>query len=532
MNKLTQLALFSLIFTAFAAAQTPKTFTYCLEASPAALNPQIATDGATLDVGQALYNRLIDFEKGTTNLIPSLAERWEISEDGKSYTFFLRRGVAFHTNKIFTPSRELNADDVIFSINRQLDPNNPYNKIAGGNYEFFYGMNMQNIIKNVEKIDDYTLKINLTAPNAPFLANLAMDFMAIFSAEYAEQLLRDGTPEKLDLEPIGTGPFQFYSYQKDANVRFTAFENYWQGKAKIERLVFSITPDASVRLAKLEKNECQAMPYPNPADLPQLKANPNVQLLEKSGLNIGYITFNLRKAPFDNLKVRQALNYAVNKDEILTSVYQGSATKAKNPMPATVWGYNNEVEGYDYNPEKAKQLLKEAGFENGFETELWAMPVSRPYNPNARRMAEMIQQDWQKIGVKAKIVSYEWGEYLKRMGKGEHTSGMIGWTGDNGDPDNFLNALLSCNAVEQGSNYAGFCDKEFDQLVSDAAKLSDQNKRSAYYQKAQAIFNAQAPWLPIAHSTVYFPVRKEVKGYVASPFVAHNFYGVEVEKIQ
>lgn len=518
----------TLAFSANAYAEI-KTFTYCLESSPAALNPQIATDGATLDVGQAVYNRLIDFEKGTTNLIPSLAERWEISEDGKTYTFFLRQNVKFHSNKDFTPSRPFNADDVLFSINRQLDPNNPYHKISGGNYEFFLGMDMQNIIEKVEKLDDYTVKISLKQPNAPFLANLAMDFAAMFSAEYADKMLAAGTPEKIDLEPIGTGPFQFYSYQKDANVRFTAFDDYWQGKAKLDRLVFSITPDASVRLAKLEKNECQAMPYPNPADIGSLKNNENVQLLEKSGMNIGYITFNLRKAPFDNQKVRQALNYAVNKDEILTSVYQGSGIKAKNPMPSTIWGYNDDVADYDYNPEKAKALLKEAGFENGFETEIWAMPVSRPYNPNARRMAEMVQEDWRKIGVEAKIVSYEWGEYLKRMAAGEHTTGMMGWTGDNGDPDNFLNTLLSCNAVEQGSNYSGFCNKEYDQLVTEAAQISDQSKRAELYKKAQIIVKEQAAWLPIAHSTVYFPVRKEVKGYVVSPFMAHNFYGVELD---
>lgn len=531
MKKLTQLTFFSLASLAVVniAYASPKTFTYCLESSPAALNPQIATDGATLDVGQAVYNRLVDFEAGSTNLIPSLAESWDISEDGKSYTFYLRQGVKFHKNKLFTPSRDFNADDVIFSINRQFDKANPYNGISGGNYEFFYGMNMQNIIKNVTKIDDYIVKIELTAPNAPFLANLAMDFMAIFSAEYAEKMLAQKTPEKVDLNPIGTGAFEFYDYQKDANVRFTAFNDYWQGKAKIDRLVFSITTDASVRLAKLEKNECQAMPYPNPADLPTIKANKDIQLLETSGLNIGYITFNTRKAPFNNQKVRQALNYAVNKDEILTSVYQGSAIKAKNPMPNTIWGYNDEVQDYEFNPEKAQQLLKEAGLEDGFETEIWAMPVSRPYNPNARRMAEMVQEDWKQIGVNAKIVSFEWGEYLKRMAAGEHTTGMMGWTGDNGDPDNFLNALLSCNAVEQGSNYAGFCDNAFDQLITKAAEMSDVNKRSELYKKAQVIAKEQAIWLPIAHSTVYFPIRKEVTGYTLSPFLAHNFYGVDLK---
>ncbi|AUI66203.1 MULTISPECIES: ABC transporter substrate-binding protein [Glaesserella] len=511
-------------------ANDNKTFTYCIESSPAYLNPQIGTDGATLDVGQAIYNRLVDFEAGTTNLIPSLAERWDISVDGKSYTFYLRKGVKFHSNKMFTPSRDFNADDVLFSINRQFDPNNPYFNVSGGSYEFFFGMDMQNIIDKVEKVDDYTVKINLKKPNAPFLANLAMDFAAIFSAEYADAMLKAGTPEKVDTAPIGTGAFQFHSYQKDANVRFTAFNDYWQGKAKIDRLVFAVTPDATVRLAKLQHNECQAMPYPNPADVKTLQTDPNITVLEKAGMNIGYITLNQRKAPFDNQKVRQALNYAVNKAAILESVYQGAGSVAKNPMPPTIWGYNEEIKDYDYNPEKAKALLKEAGFENGFETELWAMPVARPYNPNARRMAEMIQADWEKVGIKTKIVSYEWGEYLKRMADGEHSAGMMGWTGDNGDPDNFLNTLLSCNAVKQGSNYAGFCNNEYDKLVTEAAQISDKEKRTALYRQAQQIAKDQAVWLPIAHSTVYFPIRKEIKGYVQSPFMAHNFYTVEFVK--
>ncbi|HDR0713631.1 TPA: ABC transporter substrate-binding protein, partial [Pasteurella multocida] len=436
----------------------------------------------------------------------------------------------FHSNKDFKPTRDFNADDVVFSFNRQLDPNHPYHKVSGGSYEYFIGMDMQNIIDKVEKVDDYTVKISLKVPNAPFLANLAMDFASIYSAQYADAMAKAKTPEKLDSAPIGTGPFEFVSYQKDSAVRYKAFENYWQGKAKIDRLVFSITPDASVRYAKLQKGECHAAPYPNPADIAKLKADSNITLLTKPGLNVGYLNFNVQKAPFDNVKVRQALNYAVNKDAIIESVYQGAGQVAKNPIPPTMWSYNDEVKDYAYDPEKAKALLKEAGFENGFETDLWAMPVSRPYNPNARRMAELVQADWEKVGVKAKIVSYEWGEYLKRMRAGDHQTGMMGWTGDNGDPDNFLNTLLSCAAVESGSNYANFCHKEFNDLVTKAAQVTDPAERTALYQQAQLVFKEQAPWITIAHSTTYFPVRKEVKGYVIDPFGLHNFYAVELEK--
>ncbi|HDR1026417.1 ABC transporter substrate-binding protein [Pasteurella multocida] len=532
MKKLTKLSLAVLAMTSTAAfAAAPKTFVYCSEASPSYLSPVLGTDGATIDAsGQAMFNGLTTFERGTTNVIPALAEKWDVSEDGKTYVFHLRKGVKFHSNKDFKPTRDFNADDVVFSFNRQLDPNHPYHKVSGGSYEYFIGMDMQNIIDKVEKVDDYTVKISLKVPNAPFLANLAMDFASIYSAQYADAMAKAKTPEKLDSAPIGTGPFEFVSYQKDSAVRYKAFENYWQGKAKIDRLVFSITPDASVRYAKLQKGECHAAPYPNPADIAKLKADSNITLLTKPGLNVGYLNFNVQKAPFDNVKVRQALNYAVNKDAIIESVYQGAGQIAKNPIPPTMWSYNDEVKDYAYDPEKAKALLKEAGFENGFETDLWAMPVSRPYNPNARRMAELVQADWEKVGVKAKIVSYEWGEYLKRMRAGDHQTGMMGWTGDNGDPDNFLNTLLSCAAVESGSNYANFCHKEFNDLVTKAAQVTDPAERTALYQQAQLVFKEQAPWITIAHSTTYFPVRKEVKGYVIDPFGLHNFYAVELEK--
>ncbi|HDX0984050.1 TPA: ABC transporter substrate-binding protein [Pasteurella multocida] len=532
MKKLTKLSLAVLAMTSTAAfAAAPKTFVYCSEASPSYLSPVLGTDGATIDAsGQAMFNGLTTFERGTTNVIPALAEKWDVSEDGKTYVFHLRKGVKFHSNKDFKPTRDFNADDVVFSFNRQLDPNHPYHKVSGGSYEYFIGMDMQNIIDKVEKVDDYTVKISLKVPNAPFLANLAMDFASIYSAQYADAMAKAKTPEKLDSAPIGTGPFEFVSYQKDSAVRYKAFENYWQGKAKIDRLVFSITPDASVRYAKLQKGECHAAPYPNPADIAKLKADSNITLLTKPGLNVGYLNFNVQKAPFDNVKVRQALNYAVNKDAIIESVYQGAGQVAKNPIPPTMWSYNDEVKDYAYDPEKAKALLKEAGFENGFETDLWAMPVSRPYNPNARRMAELVQADWEKVGVKAKIVSYEWGEYLKRMRAGDHQTGMMGWTGDNGDPDNFLNTLLSCAAVESGSNYANFCHKEFNDLVTKAAQVTDSAERTAFYQQAQLVFKEQAPWITIAHSTTYFPVRKEVKGYVIDPFGLHNFYAVELEK--
>ena len=520
-----------LLAMTIAASVQSKTLVYCSEASPEGFNPQLFTSGTTNDASAfPIYNRLVEFKLGTTDLRPGVAEKWDVSEDGKTYTFHLRKGVKWHTTKNFKPTRDLNADDVIFSFDRQMNKQNPYHNVSGGSYEYFEGMGFPVLIKEVKKVDDYTVQIVLNRPEAPFLADLAMSFSSILSKEYADAMLKAGTPEKLDLNPVGTGPFQLVQYQKDSRILYKAFKDYWGDKAKVDRLVFSITPDASVRYAKLQKNECQIMPYPNPADIEGMKKDKNITMMEQPGLNVGYLSFNVEKPPLDNVKVRQALTWAVNKEAIIKAVYQGAGQTAKNLIPPTMWSYNDDVKDYSYDPEKAKQLLKEAGMEKGFTIDLWAMPVQSPYNPNARRMAEMIQADWAKIGVKAKIVSYEWGEYLKRAKDGEHQTVMMGWTGDNGDPDNFFATLFSCAAAKDGSNYSRWCYKPFEDLIQTARASDNHDKRIELYKQAQVVMHDQAPALIIAHSTVYEPVRKEVKGYVVDPLGNHHFDQVSLDE--
>jgi dipeptide transport system substrate-binding protein len=519
-----------LIALTVAASVQAKTLVYCSEGSPEGFNPQLFTSGTTYDASSVpIYNRLVEFKIGTTELQPGLAEKWDVSADGKTYTFHLRKGVKWQDSKDFKPTRDFNADDVVYSFERQLDKNNPYHGVSGGSYEYFDGMGMGDLISKIVKVDDHTVQFVLNRPEAPFLADLGMDFASILSGEYAANMLKAGTPEKVDLNPIGTGPFQLVQYQKDSRILYKAFPGYWGTKPKIDRLVFSITPDASIRYAKLQKNECQVMPYPNPADIAAMKKDKTINLMQQPGLNVGYLSFNVEKKPLDEVKVRQALTMAVNKQAIIEAVYQGAGQAAKNLIPPTMWGYNKDVVDYPYDPAKAKELLKEAGHADGFTIDLWAMPVQRPYNPNARRMAEMIQSDWAKIGVKANIVTYEWGEYLKRAKAGEHQSVMMGWTGDNGDPDNFFATLFSCAAAKDGSNYSRWCYKPFEDLIQPARAESDHAKRVALYQQAQVVMHDQVPALIIAHSTVYEPVRKEIKGYVVDPLGKHHFENVSME---
>ncbi|WP_431125513.1 ABC transporter substrate-binding protein [Variovorax paradoxus] len=520
------------VLTLASGAVSAKTLVYCSEGSPENFYPGVNTTGTSFDVTTQVYNTIVEFERGGTKVVPGLAEKWDISADGTQYTFHLRKGVKWHsTSKTFKPTRDFNADDFIFMLERQWKESDPFFKVTSQNHSYFNDMGMPKLLKSVDRVDEYTVKIVLNQAEAPFLANLAMQYAGIQSKEYAIAMLKAGTPEKVDQDPVGTGPFYLVQYQKDAVIRFKAFPQYWGGKAKIDDLVFAITPDASVRWAKLQKGECHVMPYPNPADLDAIRKDPNVQVLEQPGLNVGYLSYNTTKKPFDDVRVRKAINMAINKKAIIDGVYLSTGVAAKNPIPPTLWSYNDAVKDDPYDPEAAKKLLAQAGFPDGFSTDLWAMPVQRPYNPNAKRIAELMQADLAKINVKAEIKSFEWGEYRKRLQAGEHQMGMLGWTGDNGDPDNFLYTLLGCASAKSasGSNISKFCYQPYEDLVLKAKSATKQADRDALYKKAQVIFKEQAPWFTIAHAVQLKPVRKEVVDFKLSPFGRHTFYGVDIK---
>ena len=508
-----------------------KTFVYCSEASPEGFDPAPYTAGTTFDASaHAVYNRLAQFKPGTTEVEPALAESWEVSEDGLEYTFHLREGVKFHSNDKFTPSRDFNADDVIFSFMRQASTDDPWHQyIPGITYEYYDAMEMPDLVKEIVKVDDHTVKFVLNRPEAPFLANIAMPFASIVSKEYADTLAEAGTKEDLNNLPIGTGPFRFVAYQKDAVIRYQKNADYWGEAPKIDDLVFAITPDGSVRLQKLKAGECHLMPYPAPADLDSIRADDSLKLDEQPGLNVAYLAYNTTVAPFDNPKVRKALNMAINKQAIIDAVFQGAGQIAKNPIPPTMWSYNDAIEDDPYDPDTAKAMLEEAGA-SGLSMKIWAMPVQRPYMPNARRTAELMQSDLAKVGVNAEIVSYEWGEYLKKSTEVNRDGAVIlGWTGDNGDPDNFMGVLLSCAATgDGGANRAQWCNEDFSKLLSEAKTTNDIAERTRLYEEAQVIFKEQAPWDTLAHSTQFVPMRADVTEFVMSPLGDFAFDTVDL----
>lgn len=518
-----------MLITPFAFADTPKILKVCTEASPDGFDYSLYHANSTADASsEAIYNRLIDFIPGTTDLRPALAERWDISEDGKTYTFHLRQGVKFHTTDWFTPTRTFNADDVVYSLTRQLDEKSPWYKTAAQGWYYAQAMNFKSLIESVNKIDDYTVEIKLTQPEAPFLADMAMGFTSILSKEYATQLEATGALRDMDTKPVGTGPFVFKRYNKDQIIRYQANDEYFRGRPKIDQLIFSIATDASVRLQRLKAGECDVMLYPSPQDWAQIESNPNLNLIKGNALTTSYMPLNVLKPPLDNKLVRKALAIAVDRPNLVKVVTAGAAIPASNPYPESQWSYNNDLPKFELNVEEAKKLLAQAGYPDGFDLELWVRPGTSGSNPNPKLTAEMIQADYRKIGVNVDIKTIEWGELLRSLREGGHMTAVLGWASDNGDPDNFLANNFSCSGVVDGGNYARWCNEDFEKLIKEARTNSDLATRTELYKQAQAIFNEEVPWVTLFHPLNAIATSKKVTGVVASPLTLNSYADADI----
>ncbi|WP_152046784.1 ABC transporter substrate-binding protein [Aureimonas psammosilenae] len=506
-----------------------KTLVFCSEGNPETLNPQLAVTGTAMDAAHPIFNNLVEYEVGTTNIRPSLAESWTISPDGRDYVFKLRRGVRFQSNAVFQPSRPFNAEDVVFSLMRQWKADHPFHAAAGGGFDYFQDMGMADLLETIEAVDENTVHIRLTRAEAPFLADLAMAFNAILSAEYADTLLKAGKKDLLDTQPIGTGPFTFTDFRKDVAVRYRAFPDYWRGRQTVDTLVFSITTPPAARLAKLKAGECHISAFPTPENADEVRADPNLRLYTTEGLNIGYLAMNTTRPPFDDVRVRRAVNMAIDKASIISGVYGATGTAATNPVPPTLWAFDPTIPRFAFDPGQAQRLLEEAGLKTGFAVDLWYPPVNRPYNPNGRRVAEMIQTDLARLGIRLELKTAEWNSYRAIMQNGDFHLALYGWTADIGDPDNFLHTLLGCTAARLGgNNIARWCDKGFNNLVTEAKEISEIGRRKELYAKAQRIFHDAVPWAPIAHANSMVATRAEVKGFVIDPLGYHIVENVDI----
>ena len=511
-------------------AQAATTLSVCTEASPEGFDVvqynSLTTTNASADV---LMNRLVNYDAETRKLVPSLAESWTAWPDGLTYDFKLRSGVKFHSTDYFKPTRTLNAEDVVYSFQRMLDPANPWHKVAVQGFPHAQSMQLPALIKKIEAPDANTVRFTLDHPDATFLATLSMGFASIYSSEYMAQLMKAGTPEKLNSQPIGTGPFIFKRFQKDAVVRYEANADYFAGKPGVDALIYAITPDANVRLQRIKQNECQVALSPKPLDIAEASKDPALKVEKTDAFMTAFLAINSQHPPLDKPEVRQAINLAFDKATYLKAVFEDSAKAANGPFPPNTWGYASDLPGYKLNIAKAKELLAKAGLKDGFNTTIWTRPTGSTLNPNPNLGAQLLQADLAKVGIKAEIKVIEWGELIRRAKAGEHDLLFMGWAGDNGDPDNFLTPQFSCAAVQSGTNFARFCNADLDKLISEGKTTSDQDKRSKIYHQAQALIQQQALWLPLAHPTAAALTRKSVVGYSVSPFGRQDFSRVTVK---
>lgn len=518
----------TLIFALLASLSVPAhaagtVLSVCTEASPEGFDVvqynSLTTTNASADM---LMNRLVEFDADTATLVPGLASGWSISEDGRVHDFRLREDVRFHQTAYFSPSRPFAADDVLFSFQRMIDPGHPWHAFAARGYPHAQSMGWPQLIERIEALGPHHLRITLKQADATFLASLSMGFASIYSAEYAEQLRSSGSMQKLNSQPIGTGPFVFKRYQKDAVVRYLPNRAYFAGSPKVDALIFAITPDSNVRLQRLRRGECHIALSPKPMDIDSAGRDRRLLAPGVPAFMTAFVAINSQRAPLDRAEVRQAINLAFDRKTYLSAVFGSAAVAARGPLPPSAWGFARTPE-YPYDPARARVLLAQAGLAEGFDTTIWTRPAGSLLNPNPSLGAQLLQADLAAVGIRAQIRVIEWGELIRRAKAGEHDLLFMGWAGDNGDPDNFLTPQFSCAAVNSGTNFARHCEAELDQLIQDARRLADTQQRNARYRHAQQLIQQRALWIPLAHPTASVLMRRGVQGYAVNPFGRQDF---------
>lgn len=490
------------------------TFVFGRSGDSVGLDPIQVTDGESFKVTQQIYDTIVMYKPGTTEVIPGLAKDWDVSEDGTTWTFYLREGVNFHDGN------PVDAEAVKWNFERWGQEDHPYH--IGGEFTYYAYMfqDFPGIIESVEAVDEYTVRFQLTEPQAPFLNNLAMVSFGIASPEavmeYGEDYFKN---------PVGSGPFKFVEWRQGDRVILEANEDYWGGRPYLDRVVFRSIPDNGARYMELRSGSIDMMDYINPEDVASVRENEDLDLILRPSNNVGYFAMNMGFEPFDNVLVRKAFAHAINKEALIGAFYAGLAEPAKNPLPPSLWGYNDEIEDYPYDPEKARELLAEAGYPDGFEFDFYYMPVARPYFPQPKMVAQSIQYYLSEIGVTANLLSYDWGTYLDKYYADELETFLLGWTGDNGDPDNFLYVLL-----DQTQNNINYKSDELHEILIEAQRTPDQEVRTELYEEAQVIIHNDVPWVPIAHSTPPLVKKSMVKNYVPNPTSTEKLHNVWLDQ--
>lgn len=460
------------------------------------LDPHTTNDQPSSRVRRQIYETLI-VQGEDLNLYPGLATQWT-QLDELTYEFKLRQGVRFHNGETFK------ASDVKFTFERLLDP------ATGADAAF-----LLEVIDRVEIIDDYTIRIVTKTPFSPILFHLAHPVAAILN----EKAVTEAGSAYGQEVVIGTGPFRFDSWVRQSHITLVRNDDYWGEPAKVERVIFRAIPEGSVRAVELETGGVDIAYDLEPLDRMRLEFDPNIKLAYGQSLSASYIGFNTQKAPFDNVLVRQAINHAVDVDVLVDVIYSGQAVRAFGPLSANVFGAHTELAPYEYNPQKARELLAQAGYPNGFSTTIWTND-----NPLRIQIAEVVQQNLRDIGINASIEIVEWGAYLANTGAGLHDMFILGWVTVTADADYGLYALFHSSQHGSAGNRTFYTNPRVDELLDFARSTSDTDARLAAYFEVQEILREEAPWVFLLFPIDVHGMRSNIDGFVPHP-AGHHFLG-------
>jgi len=475
------------------------------------LDPHLTNDTASANVRINIYDTLVVQDENMKNQ-PGLAESWEQLDD-TTWEFKLRKGVTFHDGTPF------NAEVVKANIERILDPN------IASSVQFMY-----NMIDEVETVDEYTVRFKTKYPFGPLPAHFAHPGGQMISKKQIEEdyaaLEKGEKPGSvINAHPIGTGPFRFKEWKPGQSITLIKNENYWGEPAKLASVTFKVVPEDLTRISELITGDSHISMPLSPSDLEQVENTDGLHAQRTASSSLSFIGFNMSKKPFDDVRVRQAISMAINKEEIIDGIYNGVGIPAKGPLAPGIFGYDGNLEGLEYDPQKAKDLLAEAGYQDGFSTTIWT-------NDDRQRVdtATNVQSQLAKIGIDAEVKILEWGSMLEQTAEGEHEMMVFGWTTVTGDADNGLFPLFHSDNLGAQGNRTFTVDEELDQYLAGARQTSDPEKRQEFYSKAQKRLVELAPVIYLLHQEHLLGVRDEVKGLKQLPTQLLQLKEVYIEK--
>ena len=540
----------SLLSQVQAAPRVPQSLTengliYCTNASGFSFNPQTADAGTSMNVvTEQIYNKLFEIKNHSATVTPSLATSYSISDDGKTILINLRKGVKFHHTPWFTPTRDFNAEDVVFSINRVLghdtylpilNQDNPthdknpqyrvfHEQAKKVRFPYFDSIKLNQKIKSVSAVNPYLVKIELFEPDSSILSHLASQYAIIFSQEYTYQLSADDNLAQLDTHPVGTGPYQVQDYVYNQYVRLLRNDNYWNKDAKIQYIVVDLSSDRTGRLVKFFNNECQIAAYPEVSQLGLLHDNDERYYLQSAdGMNLSYLAFNFNKPLMQDAQIRQAISRSINRARIVRNIYHNTATVANNIIPNVSWAssVNTPEFDFDYSPKQAKKILQD----KKLYLTMWVLNEEQMYNPSPLKTAELIKWDLAQAGVEVKVRSVTRTFLLEQLNHATEDYDMIltGWLAGNLDPDGFMRPILSCDTKNEVANLSNWCNPKFNELMDNALTSTALSDRAKDYNAAQDLVLNELPIIPIANVKRFLVASSKVKGVQVTPFGSMNF---------